>query len=83
MNVTSRLNGVSINVCTGKSIVVAEMHEKIARLMGKDSVRENIPCPDGNIVDSRGDPCFAEEKIGFVAQTSLDVGLRKTIEWLE
>jgi len=81
MNATSRLSGAGVNVCTGRSVVITEMHEKISELMGLESVRESVTCPDGNIVDSAGDPSLAKEKIGFEAQVSLEEGLRKTIAW--
>jgi len=81
MNVPSRLNGVGINICTGRSILITEMHEKISELMGSESVRESVACPDGNIIDSAGDPSLAKKTIGYEAQTPLEDGLRKTIDW--
>ena len=81
MNAPERLNGVGLNVCTGKFVVITEMHEKISELMGIESIRESVPCPGGNIVDSAGDPGLAKERIGFEARTSLEDGLRKTIDW--
>lgn len=81
MNEANRFNGAAFNICTGNSILVTEMHEKISELMGLESVRESVPLPEGNIIDSVGDPSFSTSKLNFTAQVSLEDGLRKTIEW--
>ncbi len=81
MNEANLFNGAAFNICTGNSILVTEMHEKISELMGLESVRESVPLPEGNIIDSVGDPSFSTSKLNFTAQVSLEDGLRKTIEW--
>lgn len=78
---TEMLNGAAYNICTGSSIVVAEMHETISELMGMESERESIPMPEGNVIDSMGDATLAKAGLGFEAQVTLEEGLKKTIEW--
>ena len=76
-----KLGGAAFNICTGKSILIAELHDKISKLMGVESSREYLPLPKGNIIDSRGDPSLAETELGFKIEIDLDEGLKKTIEW--
>lgn len=82
MEKTSPLRGAVYNVCTGRSILILDLHERISRLMGIDSVRESVPMPEGNIIDSSGDPSLAKSQLGFEAQVDLEEGLRRTIEWV-
>ncbi len=81
MEMPGTLNGRAFNICTGTSILVADMHRKIAELMDLPARIEGIPMPKGNIIDSAGDPGPAKSGLGFEAATSLEEGLRKTIEW--
>ncbi|MCK4437361.1 NAD-dependent epimerase/dehydratase family protein, partial [bacterium] len=43
----SPLKGAVYNIATGESIVISDLHEKISRMMGIDSVREYLPLPEG------------------------------------
>ncbi|MDA0989550.1 MAG: NAD-dependent epimerase/dehydratase family protein, partial [Verrucomicrobia bacterium] len=81
MNATDNLNGTAYNICTGSSIVVADMHARIGDLMGLPSARESIPMPEGNIIDSLGDPTLAKSGLGFEPVYTLDEGLEATIKW--
>ena len=81
MNATNRVNGAAFNICTGTSIHITDMHEKISELMGLESVRESIPLPEGNIIESVGDPSFAASQLGFTARVPLEEGLKQTIAW--
>ena len=80
MKKESRLGGASYNVSTGKSVVIADMHEKISELMGIKSTREYLPLPEGNIIHSLGDNSLAKKDLGFEVQTDLEEGLKKTIK---
>jgi UDP-glucose 4-epimerase len=75
-----QFSGKVYNVCTGKSIVISEMHDKISELMGAGKEREYIPFPEGNIVDSVGDNTAIRRDMDFTVQTSLEEGLQKTIK---
>ncbi len=77
----SPLKGAVYNIATGESIVISDLHEKISRMMGIDSVREYLPLPEGNIIHSRGDPSLAKRELGFEAEVDLDEGLRRTVGW--
>ncbi|MDO9463933.1 MAG: NAD-dependent epimerase/dehydratase family protein [bacterium] len=81
MEKQSDSKGVAYNICTGKSISIAELHNKISKFMKTDSSREYLPLPEGNIIDSKGDPALAKAELGFEAEIDLDEGLKRTIEW--
>jgi UDP-glucose 4-epimerase len=76
-----KLAGAVFNICTGKSILITELHNKISQLMGVESSREYLPLAKGNIIDSKGDPSLAKKELSFKAEVDLDEGLKKTIEW--
>jgi len=75
------LKGAVYNVCTGKAILVSELHDKISKMMGVASEREYLPLPEGNIINSCGDPTLAKSELGFEIEIDLEEGLKKTIEW--
>ncbi len=77
----SKLGGAVYNICTGRSILIADLHERISELMGVKSTREYIPLPKGNVIDSRGDPSLAQKELGFKIEVGFDEGIKKTIEW--
>ncbi|NQT91812.1 MAG: NAD-dependent epimerase/dehydratase family protein [Lentisphaerae bacterium] len=81
MDMPGELNGKAYNICTGTSIVVADMHRKTAELMGVPARIAGIPMPEGNVIDSSGDPGPAQTGLGFEAETSLEQGLQQTIDW--
>jgi nucleoside-diphosphate-sugar epimerase len=76
--------GETLNLCTGLSVSVRDVAGRIVTLCG---------APDALIVAKRahestemwqtsGDPARADRLLGWRAHTSLDEGLRRTIEWL-
>lgn len=81
MQATGKLNGKPFNICTGTTVVVADMHKQVAELMGLPPKIEGIPMPEGNIIDSAGDPKPAKAELGFEARISLTEGLQMTIDW--
>jgi len=81
MEKQSDAKGAAYNICTGKSISIAKLHNKISKLMGIDSSREYLPFGKGNIIHSKGDPALAKAELGFETEVDLDEGLKKTIEW--
>ncbi len=83
MQAPGPLNGKPFNICTGTSVVVADMHKKVAELMGLPPQIEGIPMPEGNIIDSSGDPEPAKAELGFEAKISLAEGLQLTIDWTQ
>ena len=81
MEKQSDAKGAAYNICTGKSISIAELHDRISMFMGVDSSREYLPFGKGNILHSKGDPTLAKAELGFEAEIDLDEGLKRTIEW--
>ncbi len=58
-----------------------QLIETIIRVSGKSPhVAYDTSKPDGS-PRRNSDNTKAKEKMNFIAQTSLDVGLQKTIEW--
>lgn len=72
-----------VNLGTGREIVIKDLVQMIAELSGFDGeVRWQTDKPDGQ-PRRRLDTERALKKFGFHSKTSLEVGLRKTIQWFE
>jgi GDP-L-fucose synthase len=75
--------GAPVNLGNGREVVIKELVETIARLTGfEGAIRWQSNKPDGQ-PRRQLDTGRAFEKFGFQAQTSLEEGLRKTIDWYE
>ena len=72
-----------VNLGNGREVVIKDLVEIIARLTGfEGEIRWESDKPDGQPrrqLDTRR----AFERFGFQAQTSLEQGLRQTIDWYE
>jgi GDP-L-fucose synthase len=70
-----------VNIGSGRETSIRELAETICRLMGFQGViRWNTSKPDGQ--PRRWlDTSRAQQRFGFSSRTSLEDGLRKTIEW--
>jgi GDP-L-fucose synthase len=72
-----------VNLGNGREVVIKDLVEIIARLTGfEGEIRWQSNKPDGQPrrqIDTRR----AFERFGFQAQTSLEQGLRQTIDWYE
>jgi GDP-L-fucose synthase len=72
-----------VNLGTGREVLIRELVEMIARLCGfVGEIRWQKSKPDGQ-PRRQLDVARAFEKFGFRAQTSLEEGLRRTIDWYE
>jgi GDP-L-fucose synthase len=72
-----------INLGSGREITIKNLLELIARLSKfKGQIAWDSTKPDGQPRRCL-DVTRAKEKIGFVAKTSLEDGLQKTIDWFE
>jgi len=72
-----------VNLGNGREVVIKDLVELITRLTRfKGEIRWQTNKPDGQ-PRRQLDTTRAFEKFGFQAQTSLEEGLRKTIEWYE
>ena len=71
-----------VNVCSGVETTMKELAALLLRLTGSGVGMEFKPQPAGALPARRvGDPARARELIGFKAETTLEVGLRRLIEW--
>ena len=72
-----------MNLGSGREITIKNLTELVAKLSGFQGRIEWDPTkPDGQPRRCL-DVTRAKEKMGFVAQTTLEDGLKKTIEWFE
>jgi GDP-L-fucose synthase len=72
-----------VNLGNGREVVIKDLVETIARLTGfAGEIRWQSNKPDGQ-PRRQLDTTRAFEKFGFQARTSLEDGLRKTIDWYE
>ncbi|HEX8161014.1 MAG TPA: GDP-L-fucose synthase [Pyrinomonadaceae bacterium] len=72
-----------VNIGNGREVYINALVETIARLTGfGGEIRWQPARPNGQ-PQRQLDTTRAREKFGFVAQTSLEDGLRKTIDWYE
>jgi GDP-L-fucose synthase len=70
-----------VNLGNGREVVIRELVETIARLTGfGGEIRWNASRPDGQ-PRRQLDVTRAFERFGFRAQTSLEDGLQRTVEW--
>jgi GDP-L-fucose synthase len=72
-----------VNIGNGREVLIRDLVETIARLTRfEGEIRWQKSKPDGQ-PRRRLDVTRAFEKFGFRAQTSLEEGLRRTIDWYE
>jgi nucleoside-diphosphate-sugar epimerase len=72
-----------VNLGDGREVVIKDLVETIARLSGfTGEINWQADKPDGQ-PRRQLDTSRAFEKFGFKANTSLEQGLRRTIEWYE
>lgn len=72
-----------VNLGSGKEISIKELAEKIKKLTGfKEKIVWDKTRPDGQ-PRRKLDTSRAKKEFGFVAKTSFEEGLRKTIKWYE
>lgn len=71
-----------VNVCSGVETPLRELAALLLRLTGTDVGIELRPQPEGALPARRvGDPTRAAELLGFRAETALETGVTKLIEW--
>ncbi len=70
-----------MNLGSGREITIKDLTELVAKLVGFDGkITWDSSKPDGQPRRCL-DVSRAKKEIGFVSQTSLEDGLRKTIDW--
>ncbi|HAF10988.1 MAG TPA: hypothetical protein DCK98_13040 [Chloroflexi bacterium] len=71
-----------VNVCSGVETKMRDLAALLLRLTGSSVGMEFKPQPRAALPARRvGDPARATELLGFKAETSLEDGVRKLIEW--
>ena len=74
--------GEAYNLASGVETSIRDLAEAINRLTGNDTPVDLRPARDWDNSGRRyGDPSKSKAKLGFAAATSLEDGLRRTIEW--
>jgi UDP-glucose 4-epimerase len=74
------ISGRVYNVAGGRPVSVLEVGKALASRAGKEPSFEFLPPRSGDIRDSVADVTAARRDLGFSAGTSLDEGLRRTLE---
>jgi UDP-glucose 4-epimerase len=74
------VSGRVYNLAGGRAITVRELAETLARLAGARVEIEFVPPRPGDIRDSWADVSAARGDLGFEARTSLEDGLRRTLD---
>jgi len=76
------LPDATLNVCSGVETKMRDLAALLLRLTGSAVGMEFKPQPEGALPARRvGDPKRAKELLGFEAQTSLEDGVKRLIEW--
>lgn len=71
------------NVCTGTPTSVNRLAEVLSTVAGKPLDRHTGPARPGDIRLSIGDPSRLVAAFGMACETSLEDGLRNTLEWIK
>jgi len=78
--------GEAINIGSGQGISIGDLAEKIITLIGRDVEilfdATRIRLQNSHIGQLVADVTKASELLGWQPETSLDIGLERTIEWL-
>lgn len=81
-----KINGEILNICSGKQSTIKEVVDLVLQHTKSHSKQNwNVPSV-GRSYDATtwvGDPKKTKEFLGWVAQTSLEQGIIKTIEWFK
>ncbi|MCB9792479.1 MAG: NAD-dependent epimerase/dehydratase family protein [Alphaproteobacteria bacterium] len=76
-------DGRCFNVARGQEVSVAELHARLAELMGQTIPPAHAPRRAGDVSRSCGDPRAAARALEFVSNVTLDEGLRQTVAWFQ
>jgi dTDP-glucose 4,6-dehydratase len=79
--------GETINLGSGNAVAIGDLAEMILRLIGRPGVvLKSDPArfrpPDSEVRNLLADPCKAGKLLGWAPRTTLEEGLRQTIEWV-
>ena len=75
-------HGKVLNIASGDPVSIRNMIEKIRNIIKQGYPKlGKIPYRDGENMELYADVKQAEECIGWKAETTLDKGLEKTVDW--
>jgi UDP-glucose 4-epimerase len=74
--------GIVFNVCTGTRTRVMDLVDVLYQLLPGASRPIFGPSRPGDIYESVGSPARIQQFLGFVAETSLQDGLKETVAWM-
>jgi len=84
--VAAGVDGATIQLGTGRSESIGELFAIACRLVGVDAVpvedAERLRPDASEVLVLQSDPSVARDLLGWHATTSLEDGLRRTIDWL-
>jgi UDP-glucose 4-epimerase len=69
------------NIGTGAETTVNELHRRLAHLAGVNQAAQHVPAKPGEQRRSVLDAARAKTLLGWSARTTLDEGLRQTVQW--
>ena len=75
------VSGRVYNVAGGRPVSVSELGKTLSALAGRPFETEHRPPRAGDVRDSFADATAARRDLKFSAATSLEEGLRATLEW--
>jgi UDP-glucose 4-epimerase len=75
------LEGQSVNVATGRRILLRELLEGVARLTGRPARARHAPARKGDIRHSVADISAARRLLGYRVVREFEEGLARTVEW--
>jgi UDP-glucose 4-epimerase len=81
LGLTSSVTDDVFNVCSGKETSLTELAHLLIRLRGKNLSPQYEPMDAGLVSRRWGSPDKARDKLGFVATTSVEEGMRRVCEW--
>lgn len=67
-----KLDGSPINLCTGESVLIKDVFQKMSDALGKKIPFQNLPAREGDIQFSCGDASKAKTLLGFSTQNTID-----------
>lgn len=80
---SDKTDGEVLNIGTGRPTTILDLAERVKEMVGKPSVeiKHTPPRASGEVRHRFPDVSKLKKLLGYHARTSLDEGLKKTIEW--
>lgn len=78
-----RLNGDSINIASGISTSLIDLKKIIEKYSKKEILLDKRPPREGEVKYSVADITKAKEVLGYVPKTTLEKGIKKTVQWFK